>query len=215
MQKNRMSERLYEDIFLIKIPFEDLYTSVFFLTDGEDTAILDSGTCDEDARRHIIPEVARLGLSVKYLLSSHSHSDHMGGLDALKMAYPDATEGKFAPVKDDSVIFSHEDIIFGRFRLLNLKGHAPDAMAVLDVRTNTLLSCDCLQLRGIGKYRNGIADAKAYLSDIQYVRKLEIEHIIASHEYDPFGQFANGKDEVKAYFDECERVCSCLAQHDF
>ncbi len=33
-------------------------------------------------------------------------------------------------------------------------------MAVLDVKTNTLITCDCLQLRGIGKYRQGISNTE-------------------------------------------------------
>ncbi len=187
-----MLETLQEGIYRVCIPFENIYTSAFILADGKDSIILDSGSSDLDAEKYIIPEVKKLNITPKYLVSSHNHSDHYGGINALKREYPYAREVSFSinNIKDNQLLFN-------RYRLLNLKGHSDDSLAIFDLKTNILFSCDCLQMYGVDKYRTGVNDRDKYLRTIERVRMLNPTCIIASHEYEPLGSKVNGKDVEK------------------
>ncbi len=190
--------------YLIPIPFEEIYTSSFFLCEGTDTIILDSGSSDVDAKRYIIPEISKLGLNVRYLVSSHFHIDHMGGIQALSLEYPDAKMCKMMPTDGKMEALEDGEILLDRYQVIHLPGHSHDSMAILDTRTKTLFTGDCLQQRGIGKYRNNISDVKEYLGSVERVRAMDVQRFAAAHDFDPLGQFANGREEVLAWLDECE-----------
>ena len=74
-------EKLYPDVYLLKVPFSGLWTGVVLIT-GEENCLIDSGATDSDVDRLILPALAELGLdlnSVTWLLNTHSHGDHIGG----------------------------------------------------------------------------------------------------------------------------------------
>ena len=76
-------------------------------------------------------------------------------------------------------------------------------MAFLDLPTGTLLSGDCLQLFGVGKYRSGIGYPYLYRRSVERLRGMELSQIVAAHEYDPLGSIARGKEEIEAYLSPC------------
>ncbi len=201
-----MLEKLKEGIYRICIPFENIYTSSFILTENNDAIILDSGSNDEDAQRYIIPEITKLGVSVKYLVSSHSHGDHHGGINALKKTYPDAVPSLFSKRFTDSYILSDGEMLLGRFQVLNLKGHSEDCLAMLDTKTKTMISCDCLQLQGVGRYPTYINNFPEYTKTLNRVRELNLETIVASHDYEPLGYIANGQSEIEEYLKICKKA---------
>lgn len=74
-------EKLYPDIYLLKVPFSGLWTGVILVT-GEENCLIDSGAKDADVNELILPALKELGLdlqSVSWLLNTHSHGDHIGG----------------------------------------------------------------------------------------------------------------------------------------
>ena len=76
-------------------------------------------------------------------------------------------------------------------------------MGFLDVRTGTLLSGDCLQLKGVGRYRRGVTDKSGYTASVQKLKSMPIRRIVAAHEYDPLGSLAEGEEAVAQYLDCC------------
>ncbi len=194
-----MYQNINDGIYRIIIPFEDIYTSAFILMEKGATVIFDSGTSASDAENYIIPAVSALGVNVKYIATSHSHSDHAGGRFRLIEEYPEAERADFF----ESSLFKDGDVLLGRFELINLKGHTKDGMAIYDLKTKTLLTADDLQQKGIGKYRNGISDRVEYLKDIEKIKALLPEVLIASHDYDPLGYIAKGKDEIDKLLSLC------------
>ncbi len=195
-----MLEALADGIFRIVIPFEELYTSVFVLVEGEKAAVVDSACGEHDVETYILPALRTLKKEVSYIVTTHSHSDHAGGRDALLKAFPKAACVQFfggSPWGDG-------DQLLGRFRLLSMKGHTPDGLAIYDEKTKTLLSGDTLQQHGIGRYRDGISDRVAYRTDIMRVRDMELVLLIASHDYDPFGFLARGEKQIEAVLSDCE-----------
>ncbi len=194
------TERLYEGVYRILIPFNSIYTTVFLLTEGNNAIIFDSGNSGDDAAKYIIPFVKRLSLKVKYILLSHSHSDHAGGYQRLAFEYPLAEKVDFSVGSS----FHDGDILLGRFMLLLMRGHTEDGLAVFDIETKTLFTADALQQRGIDIYRGGVNNRAGYLSDIQKVERLAPRAVIASHDYDPLGFIVQGEEEIARLLKLCK-----------
>ncbi len=188
-------ERMADGIYLLKVPFEDIYTSVFALVEGGKCILLDSA-CEGDTEVYITPALQKLGVTPDYLIASHYHSDHAGGMAALRTAYPNAIAKAY---KDGERQLS-------RFVILNLKGHTDDCLAIYDEKTRTLISCDCLQAYGIGRYPTLVEDKSAYMQAIKRVRELSPSMIIASHEYEPCGAIMKSKAEIEKFLLACEQA---------
>ncbi len=203
-------EKITCHLWRLCIPFEDIYTSVFVLLSEQGTAILDSGSSGMDAETYIVPLLQALDREPDFLLCSHLHGDHNGGTAWLLGRYPRAKAVLFSSVSpyaaDRTVPAVEGEMLFERFRLLNLPGHTPDAMAVYDTVDKILLTQDCLQKRGITKYGFGVTDVAAYLASIEKVRTLAPDTIMAAHHFIPDGHMAHGKDEVERFLDTCTAV---------
>ena len=87
-------ENLISGIFRIKVPFEDLFTTVYVYKSDDGVALIDSATYSTDVDNYIIPALKEAEISfqeVKYLLFTHEHGDHFGGSIRLKEVFSDAT----------------------------------------------------------------------------------------------------------------------------
>ncbi len=202
-------KKIDEGIYRILVPFEDLTTTVYVYTCSEGTALIDSATYPEDADKYIAPALKKSDIKdIKYLLLSHDHGDHMGGAERLRELYPEAEVGTGFNCNflNRMELFDNKRIL-GELYAIHLPGHTDHAYGFYDASTKTLLSADCLQLAGVGKYRNGIADPEKYVASINKLKKMDIERIVAAHEYDPLGSVAEGKKKVLEYLDTCIKIC--------
>lgn len=199
-----MIEKLKDGIFRIKIPFDKIYTSSFLLVEENDAVIYDFGSNRSDAEKYIIPELDALNVTVKYLAVSHDHGDHSGGIDAMMAKYPDAKVismgRKWGEPSCDG------DVLLNSFKLVSLKGHSNDGMAILDMRTNTLLSGDTLQVWGVDRYKTYFTAYAPYIETLEKVRALGVATIIASHEYEPCGAIAEGEEQISVFLEECKKA---------
>ncbi|MNO37064.1 putative metallo-hydrolase YflN [compost metagenome] len=109
------------------------------------------------------------------IILTHAHGDHVGALDILKSAYPeakvfissrdnrllrgdvslDADEPQF-PIKGDvpKKISTRADILLedgdlvGSLRVISTPGHTPGSISLLDTRSGALIAGDAFQVRG-------------------------------------------------------------------
>ncbi len=203
-----MFEKIVDGIWQLKVPFEDIYTSVFVLNTKQGCILADCATNGSDVQTYIVPALERENFVPEILLCSHTHSDHAGGMETLIQTYPKAT----VAFCEKNVCYNCEkihdlqdgEVLLERFEVLNLKGHSSDSIAIYDRLTKGLLSFDCLQQKGISRYRNGVTDPKAYLEDIERIRKISPQYILASHDYEPLGALAVGADAVNALLEYCK-----------
>lgn len=202
---------LAKGIFRLKVPFEDLYTAVFFVESGEGLAIIDCAATPCDVDTYILPTLQDMGRQANHLLLTHSHGDHAGGAVRLLERCPrmrvhaleEMKLPRFRPLRDG-------EIVAERLRVVHLSGHTQYSVGYLDLPTRTLISGDCLQLAGVGKYTRGIRYPEQYLKSIEKLQELEIDRIIASHDYVPLGSIAEGREEVLRYLEECAAICRRL-----
>ena len=203
-----------KDIIRIKIPFSDIYTTVFIVKTESGSILFDTGTYPTDIDRYILPalEKAEVKDALKYVFLSHMHGDHAGGLGRLLELYPDITV--FSRSEELKEKFGYAKFVFpddGQelttgIAATAIPGHSPDAMALYDRRSKTLLTGDCLQLYGVygsGDWGCNITDSKAHFDALDKLKLMEIDTLIASHDYYPLGYKAAGV-EVKEYIEACK-----------
>ena len=84
-----MKNVFYEEIagiYRLKVPFENIYTSVFLIKAEDGDILVDCATTDQDVDEHIAPALQQLGTDiskVKKIVITHKHGDHAGGLGSL------------------------------------------------------------------------------------------------------------------------------------
>ena len=175
-----MRAEFYEEIsgiFRLKIPFESLYTSVFLIKSPTGLVLVDCATTDYDVNEYIIPALLRLGYGIadiSYLVLTHSHGDHAGGLSRISELAPGIK------------IVTSVCRLFEGIYTYSLAGHTKNCIGVIDERTNTLISGDGIQGAGVGQYRCYTEDPEAYIETLTKIKKdKRIQNILFSHEYEP------------------------------
>lgn len=200
-------ENFCPNLYRIRVPFEDIYTSVYVVRDHKNTAIIDSGAGAPDVDQCIVPALRTLGIDsteVRYLLLTHAHGDHAGGAERLSAVLPHAEIRASYPMGLPRFrLFCDNEILMTELQAIFLPGHVDHSVGFLHLPSKTLLSGDCLQLKGIGKYRKNIADREAYERSVRKLQSMNLKRIVAAHEFDPLGSIADGEEAVQVYLEKC------------
>ena len=211
---NSLSE-ISPDIFRLAIPFEDIFTTVFIIKTDCGAVLFDAATYPEDAEQYILPALNELnvsGDSLKYIVISHNHRDHAGSLKRLMQEFPCArvvsrSEALREHFSAYSFLYPENGTpLLKPLTIHPIPGHTRDCISLLDARTRTLLTGDCLQLAGIygsGKWGANISLISEHIEAIDRLRSLNLDTIAAAHDYHPCGHIARGKAEISRYMDEC------------
>ena len=186
-----------EDIYRLKVPFEDIYTSVFLIKAEQGYVLVDCATYTSDVDEHILPTLCEFGLelkNIKCLILTHKHSDHAGGLSRLLEHNP------MLQIVDKPTAIDIKGLT-----VYALKGHTMDSIGVLDTRSGTLISGDGLQGHGVGKYPCFLESKDEYIKTIDKIQKdKRIKNILFSHAYEPWNQdYALGRKEVEKCLQDC------------
>ena len=188
----------YDGIFRLRVPFGNIYTSVFLIL-ADRPILVDCATTAEDVDSVILPALEQMGYKLsdlQRLVLTHSHGDHAGGLGRVLELAPEI------------------EVIRGEVRLLQdglstypLAGHSADSIGILDENQGILLSGDALQGAGVDKYRCNVKFPEEYLKTLERIKEDErIEHILFSHEYEPwYTDRVDGRVQVLACLDECPK----------
>jgi len=203
-----IAEKLTENIYRIKVPFDNIYTSVFIIKKDDFLILADTATTKNDVTDYIVPVIEEMGGNLKYVILSHNHGDHAGGYKHIKEIYPEVKvilfDDNYAVNKgfSDYIIPKDEEVFFDCIKVFNFKGHSRDSLGLLDTRTDTLLTFDCFQLMGVGRYGGGISDIKEYFRSINRAKSITPATIVTAHEYYPMGSLIKREDANK-FFDKC------------
>lgn len=204
---------LNEHISYFIIPYKDIFTTVAVLRSENGSILFDAAYKESNVEDYIMPALKQLGVEdLKYIFISHNHGDHAGGLAWLLPKLPQcqviSRSGKLPETYPDSSFVMPEDgdVFLEYFQVVTIPGHTADSAALLDKRTGTLISGDCLQVYGIygsGTWGAVIRLIAPHLQAHEKLHGMDINAILAAHDYHPYGQTAAGKAAVKAYLDGC------------
>ena len=203
------------DICRLIMPYKDIYTTVHIVKTAEGVLLFDTASYPEDMDDVIFPALEELGVTednLKYAFISHNHRDHAGGLERLLEKFPKTCvlsrspelKEKFAGCQVEAL----EDgaSILGVLRIVTIPGHTMDCAAVYDTRSKALLTGDCLQLYGIygsGEWGANIGLPALHIEAVEKLHGMDIDMIVASHEYHPCDYLAKGRAQVLRYLHEC------------
>ncbi|MBO5938944.1 MAG: MBL fold metallo-hydrolase [Clostridia bacterium] len=219
---NMMKET--EHVFRLIVPFSNIFTTVYLVKTEDGALLFDAATYPSDFEEHIQPFLAELGVEpkdLKYLFISHNHEDHNGTIAEIFAAYPNLTlvaRSPKIPEKYPEIPLLCPDETTELLRVLRcvpIPGHSRDSCALLDTRTNTLISGDCLQLYGIygsGKWGANISLIDEHFNALAQLEAMEINLILTAHDYHPMGYKYIGKEEILAELRNCRESLLKIAE---
>ncbi len=190
--------REFGGIFRLRVPFENLYTSVFLIETKKTLVLVDTGTRKEDVDCHILPALRASGYAlsdVRQLVLTHHHTDHAGGVGRMVELFPQLElVSDVRPLADGLSTYA-------------LAGHTADCIGVFDAHTHTLITGDGLQGAGIGRYRCSLEHPDAYLKTLETIRNdRRIENLLFSHAYEPWCvDRMVGFSEVRDCLNQCTK----------
>ena len=193
-------KKFNEHISYFNVPYKDIFVGIYVICFDGGAVLFDTAANDWDVDNYIAPALDQLGVTPTHIFISHNHRDHAGGLARAKELYPDATllsrSKKLKEAYPDIYCPEDGEILLGCLQIVTIPGHTPDSAAILDLRTNTLVTGDCLQSLGIygsGYWYGAIGLPAEHAIAIEKLRKLPIENIATAHDYHPDGIFSFGK----------------------
>lgn len=214
-------KKFNEHISYFNVPYKDIYVGIYVIQFDGGAVLFDTAANDADVDGYIVPALEQLGVKLTHVFISHNHGDHAGGLARVAALYPDAKivsrSKKLAETYLDILALEDGQMLTDCLQVVTIPGHTPDSAALFDLRTNTLITGDCLQSYGIygsGYWYGAITLTAAHYAAVRKLRTMPIEHIATAHDYHPVGQFSHGADAVAARLDSCigalERVRSFM-----
>lgn len=203
-----------KDILRLTTAYKDIFTTVYLLKTPQGAVLFDAASYDSDIEDHVLPFLEAAGVApkeLKYVFISHNHKDHSGGLARLMAEFPELciisrSETLREAYNGHSFLLPEDgDMLLDAFRVVTIPGHTLDSSALLDIRTMTLITGDCLQqygIRGSGDWAANISYPTEHLAALEKVRALGAERIVTAHDYVPCGFQAEG-DGVFKMLDAC------------
>ncbi|MEC0226588.1 MBL fold metallo-hydrolase [Paenibacillus alba] len=163
--------QLYQITFMPKL----FPVNCYLVEEAEELTLIDAAM--PFSLKGILKAAATIGKPITRIVLTHAHSDHIGALDGLKKALPQAVvyisrrDGKLLagnqeleagepnlPIKGGvpkaGAIQTKPDVyledgdLVGSLQAVAAPGHTPGMMAFLDVRSRALIAGDALQVRG-------------------------------------------------------------------
>ena len=140
--------------------FEDDFVRFLLLCGTEKALLVDSGVTNGDAKA-LAEQITDLPL---FLINTHADPDHIAGNGAFGKIYMNPAEeenyrargggkGEIVPVREGDVI----DLGGRPLEIIDIPGHTPGSIAILDKKHRALISGDTVQDEPVymfGKYRN-------------------------------------------------------------
>ncbi len=160
---------------------------------GAQPTLIDAAENTDDYVRRIADalEAEQPGASLARVLVTHAHSDHIGGVEAIRRRWPEVTFAKmpdplrdqryevpWTAVNDDELLKAGDGVL----EAIHTPGHAPDHLCFFEPRTSTLFCGDLLINGGtvtIPVSTGG--DLTRYLKSLRRVAAMQPRRALAGH----------------------------------
>ena len=180
----------------------------------ERSGCLDAIVVDPGDPGPVFEALTRRGLSLRALLITHRHADHIGGIQALAHRYPglevyaplsESIPHRTHPLREGDAV--HFERLGLHFRVIEVPGHTAGHIAYYEARRRWLYCGDTLFLCGCGRVFDG-THAQLFESLMRIASLPEATQIYCAHEYtlDNIG-FAQMAESGNANLDLYEAEC--------
>ena len=188
-------EEILPETYLLKVPFGPVWTGVV-LVRGEKNFLIDASHLEPE--EYLVPALGELGLrpsDIDWLLCTHAHGDHVGGMYALHEKYgikvaslDSAADALRDPVKvairvrtrfpknspppqsnlkgvEPDCLLADGELLEGRMRVVSTPGHDDNCVVWIDTKTGTAFTGDSIQANGT------VCQGIAFYRDLAAYRK--------------------------------------------
>jgi len=188
-------EEILPGTHLLKVPFGPVWTGIV-LVRGEKNFLIDSSHLEPET--YLVPALDEIGLKpsdIDWLLCTHAHGDHVGGMHALHEKYgvkvatlDSAADALRDPAKvsvrvrtrfpknspppqsdlkgvEPDRLLADGDLLEGRMRVIAASGHDDNCVVWIDAKTGTAFTGDSVQANGT------ICQGIAFYRDLAAYRK--------------------------------------------
>ena len=171
-------EEILPDTYLLKVPFGPVWTGIVLIR-GDRNFLIDASHLGPE--KYLIPALGDLGLKpgdIDWLLCTHAHGDHIGGLHALHDKYgvkvatlASSADALRNPAKvsvrvrtrfpknspppqsdlkgvEPDLLLEEGELLEGRLRAVAAPGHDDDSLVWIDTKTGTAFTGDSIQANG-------------------------------------------------------------------
>ncbi len=113
------------------------------------------------------------------------------------------------PLRVDRVVQGGESLLAGSrvWQILYTPGHIPGMISLYNPEDRVLISSDSFQAAGTNQGEAIYTDVRAYLNSLDRVQPLEIDHLLLSHPFKPFGKIHLAGGEIRQFFEVCRQRC--------
>ena len=191
--------------------FSDNY--LWAVSSGKSAAIVDPGDPNP-----VLNYLKKNALNLEFILITHHHADHIGGIRKLKSEFPNAKV--YGPAKENIPLIDQKlkqddqiDLgVLGSYKILDVPGHTAGHIAYYGEGSlfigDTVFACGC------GRLFEGTA--KQMVESFEKIRQLPHDtKIYCAHEYTLANmRFAKAVDPDNSALLERERNCKILREKD-
>jgi glyoxylase-like metal-dependent hydrolase (beta-lactamase superfamily II) len=193
-----MIKRISPNIVLIQL--SDIDSNIYVLGD----TVIDSGTGFNFTRLHSLLKIMKMNFSsVKQVVNTHGHFDHIGGngyflkariaiheKDApilenadVQASYAEFFDGKLRPRPVDIKLKDGQSLTLNGmdFRVMHTPGHTPGSICLYDEKDGILFSGDTVFSDGVGRTDMPGGDVAQLDASLEKLSKLRISKLLPGH----------------------------------
>jgi len=190
-------EKIADDVYLIKQPFNGIFTGVTIVLGEPDIGIVDTGL-ETTPSDYIFPFLRKMGHKpedINYIVNTHRDGDHIWGNKAIrekshaKIAVheldADAVGAVDIKLRDDEIVKLGKRL----FKVVHTPGHSPGSICLHNEKDGILITGDSIQGRGVEEGNLLIRTSKKeYILSMKKLLSLQIATLIMDHPYRPFAK---------------------------
>jgi glyoxylase-like metal-dependent hydrolase (beta-lactamase superfamily II) len=194
-----------EEMNIVTFPVGQLQANCYFLVKDKDCIVIDPG----DSADFLLEEVSRNNYSVKAIIATHGHFDHVMAAGEMQQALNipiylnlkdqflinrlEETARHFLgyvpvvikPQKINDLKGGASPVAGFDFTLIETPGHTPGSMCLYFEKECTIFTGDTLFNNGIGRYDFSYSDKKELFRSLYELFKLPDETLVYSGHADP------------------------------
>ena len=204
---------ILNNIYAIHFPVEPNTIGTLYFINGEEPALVDTGNISTP-QKYLLPFLEKINFpitKINKIILTHNHPDHIGGISEIqKIKNIPVAAFKKELTKTNIVLKlkNNDNIKIGSdiWNIIHTPGHTKDIISIYNPNKKILIASDSFQANGT---KGGVAiytNLDLYLNSIKKIKIYQINFMLLSHPFEPWGKYILKDKEVSDYLDICIQI---------